>query len=197
MRLDRRRGDLRLPMMVHYYRTTRDGRIAFGQGGHRHAFGGRVEDEFFAQSNGAASVLRRDLDRLVPFAEGVEVTHAWGGPADRTTDGAPILGRLPGGVPIVYGIGYSGNGVAPSLTGREDPRLERARARRRRIVGERAEPRGRRQVPSGAGALPGRVRRPGRGEAQRASRGRRARRRPAATRRVAALAPQGFFRVKR
>jgi glycine/D-amino acid oxidase-like deaminating enzyme len=103
-------------LMVHYYRTTHDGRIAFGQGGHRHAFGGRVDDEFFAASDGAERRLRRDLVRLVPFADGVEVTHAWGGPIDRTADGAPIFGRLPSAVPIVYAVGYSGNGVAPSLT---------------------------------------------------------------------------------
>jgi glycine/D-amino acid oxidase-like deaminating enzyme len=104
-------------LMVHYYRTTADGRIAFGQGGHRHVFGGRVDDEFLGRTPAAAEqVLRRDLVSLVPYADGVEVTHAWGGPIDRTADGAPVFGRLPGGVPIVYGVGYSGNGVAPSLT---------------------------------------------------------------------------------
>ena len=104
-------------LMVHYYRTTSDGRIAFGQGGHRHVFGGRVDDGFLGTtSEDAERILRRDLVRLVPYAEGVDVTHAWGGPIDRTTDGAPIFGRLPGRVPIVYAVGYSGNGVAPSLT---------------------------------------------------------------------------------
>ena len=75
--------------MVHYYRTTKDGRIAFGQGGHRHAFGGRVTDDFFAYSEAAERRLRTDLVRLVPYAEGVNVTHGWGGPIDRTVDGAP------------------------------------------------------------------------------------------------------------
>ena len=103
-------------LMVHYYRTTKDGRIAFGQGGHRHAFGGRVDDGFFGHGDGAERRLRTDLVRLVPYAAGVEVTHGWGGPIDRTIDGAPIFGRLPGSVPIVYGVGYSGNGVAPCLT---------------------------------------------------------------------------------
>ena len=53
---------------------------------------------------------------LVPAASGVPVTHAWGGPIDRTTDGLPIVGALPARARIVYGTGYSGNGVAPSLT---------------------------------------------------------------------------------
>lgn len=104
-------------LMVHYYRTTNDGRIAFGQGGHRHVLGGRVDDGFLgATPPETEEILRRDLARLVPCAEGVDITHAWGGPIDRTADGAPIFGQLPGRVPIVYGVGYSGNGVAPSLT---------------------------------------------------------------------------------
>jgi putative aminophosphonate oxidoreductase len=104
-------------LMVHYYRTTKDGRIAFGQGGHRHVMGGRVDDGFFGYNPDAARILEKDLARLVPFAAGAEVTNSWGGPIDRTVDGVPIFGRLPGRVPIVYGVGYSGNGVAPSLTG--------------------------------------------------------------------------------
>jgi glycine/D-amino acid oxidase-like deaminating enzyme len=103
-------------LMVHYYRTTKDGRIAFGQGGHRHVFGGHLSDDFFGRSDSAAALLGRDLVRLVPYADGVEITHTWGGPIDRTVDGAPIFGRVPGRVPIVYAVGYSGNGVAPSMT---------------------------------------------------------------------------------
>jgi putative aminophosphonate oxidoreductase len=102
-------------LMVHYYRTTRDGRIAFGRGGGRLAFGGRVNSNFDYSPSQTES-LKADLVRLVPAAEGVPVTNAWGGPIDRTTDGLPIAGRLRGRVPIVYGAGYSGNGVAPSRT---------------------------------------------------------------------------------
>lgn len=103
-------------LMVHYYRPTADGRIAFGQGGHRHVLGGRVDDEFLGYSANAARRLERDLVRLVPFAQGVPVTHSWGGPIDRTADGLPFFGALPGRRRIVYGVGYSGNGVAPSVT---------------------------------------------------------------------------------
>jgi hypothetical protein len=60
--------------------------------------------------------LSDELPRLVPFARGAALTHAWGGPIDRTTDGLPFFGRLRGRVRVVYGVGYSGNGVAPSLT---------------------------------------------------------------------------------
>jgi glycine/D-amino acid oxidase-like deaminating enzyme len=102
-------------LMVHYDRTTKDGRVAFGRGGGRLAFGGRVSSNF-DYSGDQTEELEADLVRLVPGAEGVPVTNAWGGPIDRTTDGLPFAGRLPGRVPIVYGAGYSGNGVAPSLT---------------------------------------------------------------------------------
>ncbi len=102
-------------LMVHYYRTTKDGRVAFGRGGGRLAFGSRVNSNF-DYSGGQTEELKAELVRLVPAAESVPVTNAWGGPIDRTTDGLPFAGRLSGRVPIVYGTGYSGNGVAPSLT---------------------------------------------------------------------------------
>jgi putative aminophosphonate oxidoreductase len=102
-------------LMVHYYRTTADGRVAFGRGGGRLAFGGRVDASFDVNPRQTRE-LRAELPRLVPAAQGVSITHAWGGPIDRTTDGLPFCGRLPGGRRVVYGAGYSGNGVAPSLT---------------------------------------------------------------------------------
>lgn len=102
-------------LLVHYYRTTRDGRVAFGRGGGRLAFGGRVNSNF-DYSESQMIGLKEDLVRLVPRATGVEVTKAWGGPIDRTADGLPFCGRLRGRVPIAYATGYSGNGVAPSLT---------------------------------------------------------------------------------
>jgi putative aminophosphonate oxidoreductase len=102
-------------LMVHYYRTTRDGRIAFGRGGGRLAFGGRV-DGAFDYNERQTRELTEELPRLVPFTRGVTLTHAWGGPIDRTTDGLPFFGRLPGRARVVYGVGFSGNGVAPSLT---------------------------------------------------------------------------------
>jgi putative aminophosphonate oxidoreductase len=102
-------------LMVHYYRTTRDGRVAFGRGGGRLAFGARVNSNF-DQNEGQTDGLKGDLARLVPAAAGIPVTNAWGGPIDRTTDGLPFAGTLRGRGRIVYATGYSGNGVAPSLT---------------------------------------------------------------------------------
>ena len=183
-------------LMVHYYRTTEDGRIAFGQGGHRHVLGGRVDDGFFGETPPATREhLEGDLVRLVPSADGVEVTHAWGGPIDRTADGAPIFGRLPGRVPIVYGVGFSGNGVAPCLTagkilassalGLDD---EWSGSGLNRGVTGRFPPEPIRYV--GGFVVRSAVRR----KESREDDGRPV---DPVTRRVAGLAPQGFFRVKR
>ena len=167
-------------LMVHYYRTTKDGRIAFGQGGHRHVFGGRVDDGVLRlRRRTQRGSSRTDLVRLVPVRRRAsEVTHSWGGPIDRTVDGAPIFGSLPGRVPIVYAVGYSGNGVAPSADRGQDPRLERARPRRR-VVGLRPQPRAAGPVPARADPLRRRLRRPRGGAAQGAPRGRGQDRRPA------------------
>jgi hypothetical protein len=43
----------------------------------------------------------------------------WAGPIDRSRTGLPLLGRLSTSETILYGVGFSGNGVAPSwLAGR-------------------------------------------------------------------------------
>jgi hypothetical protein len=47
----------------------------------------------------------------------VPIEHHWAGPIDRTANSIPILGRLGGQEHIVYGVGWSGNGVAPSVLG--------------------------------------------------------------------------------
>jgi putative aminophosphonate oxidoreductase len=102
-------------LMVHYYRTTKDGRVAFGRGGGRIAFGARVNSNFDYNERQTRE-LKEELPQLVPAAAGVPITHAWGGPIDRSRDGLPIFGSLPGRTNIVYATGFSGNGVAPSLT---------------------------------------------------------------------------------
>jgi putative aminophosphonate oxidoreductase len=102
-------------LMVHYYRTTRDGRVAMGRGTGRLAYGDRVNSGFDYNEHQTRD-LKHDLAWLVPAAEGVPITNAWGGPIDRTLDGFPFCGSLPGRSRIVYGTGYSGNGVAPSYT---------------------------------------------------------------------------------
>ena len=96
--------------MVDYYRITRDGRIAFGKGGWTIAYGGRIGANFDRHAGRAAEVTA-DLRRYYPMLNDVPVTHDWSGPIDRTPDSLPRLGRLKNHPNIIYGIGWSGNGV--------------------------------------------------------------------------------------
>ena len=100
---------------VHYLRTTPDGRIAFGWGGGRMAFGARLRGRIEVDPAVAAEV-RRHLLRFFPVLEGRRVTHAWGGPIDISPAHLPAFGTLAGGR-THYGFGYTGNGVGPSYLG--------------------------------------------------------------------------------
>jgi glycine/D-amino acid oxidase-like deaminating enzyme len=101
-------------LMIRYWRTTGDGRVVLGRGGGALAFGGRFD---FDDPGARAEAVAAELPRLVPAAAGARVTHAWGGAVDRSFDGLPFFGSLPGRARVVYGGGFSGNGVAPTLVG--------------------------------------------------------------------------------
>ena len=103
-------------MMVDYYRTTRDGRIAFGKGVAGVGFGGRI-DGHFDRSARRAAVVAADFRHAYPALSDVRVEHDWSGPIDRTPNSVPIFGHLGGREHIVYGLGWSGNGVGPSVMG--------------------------------------------------------------------------------
>jgi glycine/D-amino acid oxidase-like deaminating enzyme len=181
-------------LMVDYYRTTRDGRIVFGRGGGGLAFRGRFGTSFDWSAARAREVVAA-LHRLVPAARGARITHAWGGAVDRSHDGLPFLGRLRRGAPVFYCAGFSGNGVAPSaLCARvlASLALERddewARCGLTRGVPGRFPPEPARYV--GGRLVRAAVHRKEALEDD----GRRA---DPVTRRVAALAPSGFFKVSR
>jgi hypothetical protein len=61
--------------------------------------------------------VEEDFRRYYPALADVPVTHDWSGPIDRTPNSLPLLGRLGGREHIVYGVGWSGNGVGPSVVG--------------------------------------------------------------------------------
>ncbi|HWK28392.1 MAG TPA: FAD-binding oxidoreductase [Solirubrobacter sp.] len=103
-------------MMVAYYRTTADGRIAFGKGTAGVSYGSRV-DELFDRNPGHSAMTAADFRRYYPALADVGIEHDWGGPIDRTPTSVPILGHLGGREHIVYGVGWSGNGVGPSFVG--------------------------------------------------------------------------------
>jgi glycine/D-amino acid oxidase-like deaminating enzyme len=103
-------------LMVAYYRTTADGRIAFGKGTAGIGFGGRVGDSF-DRDPARSAMTAADFRRSYPALAGVAIEHDWGGPIDRTPKSVPILGHLGGREHLVYGVGWSGNGVGPSYVG--------------------------------------------------------------------------------
>lgn len=102
--------------LVCYYRTTADGRIAFGKGGWSIGFGGWMPKSM-EQNHRRAELVARDFRRYYPGLRTVRITHNWAGPIDRTYNSLPIFGLLDGHDNVHYGVGWSGNGVAPSITG--------------------------------------------------------------------------------
>jgi glycine/D-amino acid oxidase-like deaminating enzyme len=100
---------------LHYARTTADGRIALGGGGGRAGLGGRIGRPF-THDVGSARRAAEGLRRWFPSLADIRIEDAWGGPIDVTDDHRPWFATLPGGR-IHFGLGYSGNGVAPSVLG--------------------------------------------------------------------------------
>ncbi len=99
--------------LLHYLRTTKDGRIAFGWGGGRMAHGAR-HDAHLDVDTEVVSQIGRTLRRFFPQLESREITHAWGGPIDVAPRRLPIY-RSSGGVHA--GWGFTGHGVGPCHLG--------------------------------------------------------------------------------
>jgi glycine/D-amino acid oxidase-like deaminating enzyme len=103
--------------LVHYFRTTRDDRIAFGWGGGRVVRADRLNGRAEVDPRVVAQV-ERNLARFFPALAGRRIEHAWGGPIDVSPTHLPMIGSLDGGR-VHYACGYTGNGVGPShLAGR-------------------------------------------------------------------------------
>ena len=102
-------------LMVHYYRTTDDGRVAFGRGGGRLAYGTRIPASFSGPSP-IADEVTGSLRATYPWLESTPIAASWTGPIDRTEDGLPFFCTL-GRPDLVCGAGFSGNGVGPSALG--------------------------------------------------------------------------------
>jgi glycine/D-amino acid oxidase-like deaminating enzyme len=99
--------------MLHYFRTTPDGRIAFGWGGGRMGYGSRRRPVLDADPDAAARA-ERNLRRFFPSLCDVPIEASWGGPIDVSPIRVPQYreaGRA------VAGFGFTGNGVGPSYLG--------------------------------------------------------------------------------
>ncbi|WP_293784319.1 FAD-dependent oxidoreductase [uncultured Aeromicrobium sp.] len=103
-------------MLVNYYRTTRDHRLAFGHGGGSFAFGrsvGRSADHPCWRTTDVTAAMTR----LYPSYNAGHVEASWTGPIDRSISSLPFFGSLDKAGRALYGTGYSGNGVGPSYLG--------------------------------------------------------------------------------
>ncbi|MFL5833216.1 MAG: NAD(P)/FAD-dependent oxidoreductase [Solirubrobacterales bacterium] len=98
--------------LLHYFRTTRDGRIAFGWGGGRIAMGARTKGRAEVDA-GVIAAATGHLYDYFPALRGRRITHAWGGPIDASPTHLPAVTSLPRNRAWVA-AGYTGNGVGPS-----------------------------------------------------------------------------------
>jgi glycine/D-amino acid oxidase-like deaminating enzyme len=102
-------------MFLHYFRTTREGRVLMGSATGPIGTGGRLDGRFTRDAATAARA-ERGLRRLLPGLAGARIERAWGGPIDVSADHFPFFGTVPR-TRVHYGLGYSGNGVGPSWLG--------------------------------------------------------------------------------
>jgi len=109
--------------LIDYFRTTPDGRIAFGWGGGRIAMGARLRGRSELDADVVAAAARRLHDYFPALAEAgagpagerrpARITHAWGGPIDVSPTHVPIVVPLSGSRSFAA-AGFTGNGVGPS-----------------------------------------------------------------------------------
>jgi glycine/D-amino acid oxidase-like deaminating enzyme len=98
--------------LLHYFRTTPDGRIAFGWGGGRIAMGANTKGR--AEVDPAViTAATEHLYEYFPALRGSRITHAWGGPIDASPTHLPAVSTLSAGRAFAA-AGYTGNGVGPS-----------------------------------------------------------------------------------
>lgn len=101
---------------VNYYRSTEDGRLMIGKGGNMFAYNNIIHSAFDKKSRYEPQ-LRNTINWLFPKLKDIPIARTWTGPSDRSATGLPFFGYLNGNKNIVYGFGYSGNGVGQTYIG--------------------------------------------------------------------------------
>lgn len=100
-------------LMLDYYRQTVDRRVVFGKGGWTIAFAGRMPGSIM-RAGALVDLAYADFTRYFPTLGRLAVTHRWAGPIDRSYDSLPLIGHLDDHGRIIYGVGWSGDGVGGS-----------------------------------------------------------------------------------
>lgn len=95
--------------LIHYYRLTRDNRIAMGGGDVSLTYGADLDrdlnEKIFAH-------LERHVTEVFPQLRGIRFTHRWGGPVSVTLDMAPVIGFLGADRKAIFSLGCIGHGVS-------------------------------------------------------------------------------------
>ena len=102
---------------ISYFRTTIDGRIAFGGGVGAAGYGGKI-GETFTGDRRAVERVAANFHHLLPMLSDVRFEDAWGGPIDVTGHRFPEIASSHDGR-VHFAHGFAGNGAGPSrLAGR-------------------------------------------------------------------------------
>ena len=111
---------------ISYFRTTRDGRIAFGAGVGSAGYGGAMEGTFTHDRRAVERVVA-NFHHLFPMLRDVRLTDAWGGPIDITGHRFPEIASSHGGThPLRPRLRRERR--RPVAAGRADPRRPRHRS---------------------------------------------------------------------
>lgn len=103
-------------LLVNYYRTTSDNRIVFGKGTGATSYGSKI-NKIFSEDEDSIQLTLEDFFKTFPQLQTEDIQYVWSGPIDRTFDSLPVFGHFAKNRNIIYGVGWSGNGVGPSRIG--------------------------------------------------------------------------------
>ena len=99
--------------LIHYYRLTRDNRIAMGGGDVSIGYGADLGKDFNAR---VFKHLENHITEIFPQLKGIRITHKWGGPVSVTLDMAPVIGYLGQDKKALFSMGCIGHGVSMTTT---------------------------------------------------------------------------------
>lgn len=92
------------------WRTTPDGRVVAGVTGGKIGFGSLDGQRFEGPTPREDDILAA-LQQAFGERGELKAAASWRGPIDRTRSGLPLFGPLPGEERILFGYGFSGNGI--------------------------------------------------------------------------------------